>query len=81
MRQPEAKTGQPEAKTGQPPYQRTHGTQLVINTRRGKKIPIPCPRCRRRTEERFWHTELEQGICDRCWRELEKDRLPEVLTP
>ena len=70
---------QPTAETGQPTYRRAHGTQLVVASRKGKVVPIPCPRCRRRAAERFWHVDLETGICDRCWRDLADKRIPMAL--
>lgn len=62
-------------------YRRPHGTLLQVVTRRGRKVPIVCPRCRTATREpMFWHAQLEHRVCDTCWRQLEHDRLPAVLT-
>lgn len=73
--------GQPTDDSGQPAFRRQHGALLQVATSRGKKIPIPCPRCRRRTHDRYWHTRLEQGICERCWGELHEKQTPMAMRP
>ncbi|MBD3941969.1 hypothetical protein IF188_09705 [Microbacterium sp. NEAU-LLC] len=63
------------------PFRRPHGTQLQVTSRKGRKIPIVCPRCKVATREpMYWHADLGHRICDRCWTELNADRIPAALS-